>query len=153
MRIVLAIFTVLALFAVSQSAQAADFGAPAKNLGQGTLTDLRTQMLGSAMTGGQTATGSVRGLARKRCLALLALVGRHLDTRLHTDRAQALYLSGETDPQNNSAGHTLAKLSNHLLGVDAAFALGGANSKVKRPAYAVLSANPKRIKLTLKYRW
>jgi hypothetical protein len=158
MRIFLATLTALALFAISQPVQAADFGAPAKGwyLGQATSFNA-SQQRGAAMTGGQVHTGSVRGLARKRGLALLSLIGRHLDRRLNTERAQAIYLSGQSlsgrSTQDDGGKHILSELGNHLLGVDAQFALGGDKNKLKRPAFATLSATPRRVKLTFKYRW
>lgn len=110
---------------------------------------------GLAMTGGRAGTRSVRAIARDKGLALLALIGHHLDNRLKAGKASALYANSPTDTlDSRSTVSAASRLRNHLLGVDASFALGkGRVGHKKAPLRASISANPKRIRLTVKYRW
>jgi len=157
MRATLVTATFAVLLGTTLPAAAGELGASAMRDDLASASTLSTP--GLAMTGGRVGTRSIRAIARDKGLALLALIGRHLDSRLQAGNAEALHLNNQPDTLNrylndDMGGGAASRLRNHLLGFDASFALGGHSAKGRKsPLRASIAANPKRVRITFKYRW
>ncbi len=160
MRIVIAMFVCLGLIGLECSAHAE----PHEFADTTAFTPFHATAFtsGSAITGTGTGGGSVRGMIRQRCLALLSFLGRHVEHSIKSERAATIHLTGQPHPGLSLSDHgrptdpeqvRLTGLTDRLMRVEASFALGNGKLSSKRPIRLGVSASPHRLRMVAKVRF
>lgn len=160
MRAVVAIFVCFGLLGLECTAHAEQDGFA--------YTGTPTTAFTGAVTGG-SASHSVRGMIRQRCLALLSFIGHHVESGIRAGQANGIYFGDASDNGLSRASlyangspasglpnpdqNRITGLTERLMSVEANFALGGGKFSTKRPIRLGLSASPHRVRLTAKLRF